>query len=414
MVNKNTLENIKISLRAIKSQPLRAILTMLVIGFGIMALVGILTTIDALKGKLTEEFSSMGSNTFTVRNWSFGMRKGRHGGGGKSYPSITFEDARKFREQFVYPGITSISTNATMTATVKYESEKTNPNVRIIGTDDDYLITSGYALSSGRNFSPNEIKAGNHVAIIGSDIQKKVFPEAVDPLGKVIAIGSAKYKVIGILKEKGNSMGFSGDNQCLITLSNVRQYYGHPDMSYSINVLTYKTADLEPAINEATGLMRIIRKVAPGQENSFQITKSDNLANLIIDQISVITIIATAIGLITLLVAAIGLLNIMLVSVTERTREIGTRKAIGASSATIRQQFFIEAILIGQMGGVLGIILGITFGNVAGMLLEAPFVVPWNWMIFGSILCLLVGLASGYYPAKKAASLDPIEALRHE
>jgi putative ABC transport system permease protein len=406
-------ENIKIALKSVRSQLLRTILTVLMIAIGITALVGILTSIDAIKYKLTADFSQMGSNSFTIRNLGMNLSSGRRGKAAKAFPPITYDQALVFSERFEYPAAVSVSALASMLSTVKYESKKTNPNVRILGSDPSYLQTSGYELESGRNFIPADMKSGAHVCIVGMDVVTMLF-ENEDPLDKFVSIGAAKYKIIGVLKGKGSSIGMSADNQCLVTLSNVRQYYYRPEMSFTINVQALGPENLEETISEATGLFRIVRKVPPGQDSSFEITKSDSLAAFVIDNLSMISLVATIIAIITLLGSTIGLMNIMLVSVTERTREIGVRKAVGASASTIRWQFLIEAIVIGQIGGAFGIIFGLLIGNGISLAMSGVFVVPWNWIFGGAAICFIVGVVSGFYPAQKAAALDPIDSLRHE
>jgi putative ABC transport system permease protein len=302
---------------------------------------------------------------------------------------------------------------ASALATLKYQSQKTNPNIFVFGVDENYLITNGYKLSMGRNFSAHDIQYGTHGVIIGSSIKNELFPET-NPIDKIISVGSGKYRVIGVLEEKGSSIGFSADKNAFIPLTNARQYFANSEPNFLINVMTNNPQDLDPAIGEATGLFRIIRGDKVGTSASFEITRSDNLSQLLIDNLSKVTISATVIGLITLLGAAIGLMNIMLVSVTERTREIGIRKAIGAAASTIRNQFLIEAVVICQLGGILGIILGIIIGNLVGKLVGGGFIIPWLWMSVGIGLCIVVGLVSGIYPAYKAAKLDPIESLRYE
>lgn len=399
---------------SIRSQALRTTLTILIIALGIMALVGIQTAIHAIKSSISTNFTSMGANTFTIRNREMNVRIGKQGKKPKKYRPITYDEAIRFGREFDFPASASISTFATSGATLKYKSEKTNPNIQVMGGDENYLVAAGYELESGRNFSPQDIQYGTHTVILGKDIVNTLFPAKEDPLDKVIAIGSGKYKVIGVLKSKGSSAGFGGDKICMLPLSNVRQYFSRPDMSFTISVVAQDVQQLDVAVQEATGTFRVIRGVEPGEEDNFEIMKADNLANMVFEMMSTVTVVATAIGAITLFGAAIGLMNIMLVSVTERTREIGVRKALGATQNTIKRQFLVEAIVIGQIGGIAGIILGVLLGNLLGFALETSFVIPWMWMMLGVILCFIVGLLSGLLPAIKASRLDPIEALRYE
>lgn len=406
------LENVRISLQAIRSSKLRTVLTVFIIAIGIMALVGILTAIDAIKSSISTSFMTLGANTFTIQGrtvttTSAGRQPVRN------YAFISYNEARDFSERFDFPATVSISTQASGQSIIRYGSNESNPTVNIIGVDENYLFTSGYDLSRGRNISPRDVETGMNVAVLGSEVVRSIFDTGVDPLDKFIVVGSSRFRVVGILAERGTSM-IGGDNMVLIPVSNARQYFSRPNMNFSINIMPDRANLLDIASGEAEGLFRIIRNLRPGDQLDFRVVKSDSLVNMLLENIRYVTLAATYIGLITLFGAAIGLMNIMLVSVSERTMEIGVRKAIGAKSGAIRNQFLLEAILIGQIGGAAGIVLGIMIGNVVSLLTGAPFIVPWIWILSGVLLCLLVGLVSGYLPAVRASRLDPIVALRYE
>ncbi|NNC82971.1 MAG: FtsX-like permease family protein [Flavobacteriales bacterium] len=405
-------ENLQIALKAIRSQMLRTILTVLIIAFGIMALVGILTTIDALKSKINSDFSRMGANTFTLRVTNNRQQQG--GKQAKVYPQIDFREAMRFKEIYDHPALVSISANASFTSIVKHGNVKTSPNVRVIGGDEHYLEVSGFEVDVGRNFSNHEARSGSDVAILGADILDKLELDPAQAVGEFMSIGSRRYKVIGVMASRGTTMGFSNDNQVIVPVMNVKLNLAQANTEYRVSVSASDPTRLDDAIDEAIGTMRVVRGDPFGAEESFEVRKSDSTAKNLIENLSFISLAATLIGIITLLGAAIGLMNIMLVSVTERTREIGVRKSIGASRSNIRWQFLTEAIVIGQIGGLFGMILGIIAGNVIAILVGADFIIPWVWIIAAIILCLLVSVVSGFYPASKAANLDPIDALRYE
>jgi putative ABC transport system permease protein len=406
-------ENLRISFRAIRSNRVRAVLTMCIIAIGIMALVGILTAIDAMKSSLTTQFTMMGANSFTITSRGMNIQIGNSSTRTRNHSRISYREANEFKELFKEPAWVSVSFNAGGGTTVKYENEKTNPNVGLVGVDENYLFVSGLDIESGRNFSSDEIQEIRHVVLIGADIVKKLFPSGNDPLGKEITVAGLKLRVAGIIKSKGTGP-MNNNNVCYMPITTARQYFSRSNMTFNISVMPFKPVNLDVLSGEAEGVFRIIRNLNPRDESDFNISKSDNIVNLLLKNLSYVTLAATLIAIVTLFGAAVGLMNIMLVSVTERTREIGTRKAIGAKTATIKYQFLFESIMIGQMGGILGIVLGIIIGNLVGSALGTSFIIPWFWIITGVFVCFIVGVVSGYAPAVKAANIDPIEALRYE
>ncbi len=405
-------ENIRVAFKAIKSNRVRAALTMAIIAFGIMALVGILTAIDGLKSTLTTQFTMMGANTFSITSRSMRVTMGDQHYRTKNHSHITYREALEFKKIFNEPAWVSVSFNASGLAEYRFRNNKTNPNISVIGSDENYLTIAGEEIESGRNFSQDDLLGSRHVVIIGQELVRFLFP-GVDPLGKEISLPGLKLTVIGVLKSKGSSM-MGSDRNTIIPISTARQYFSRPNITYNIGVMPYKAVSLEMMADEAEGIFRIVRNLDPRDESDFNIQKSDSIIAILMENIKYVTLAATIIGLITLFGAAVGLMNIMLVSVTERTREIGVRKALGARKSVIRQQFLFESVIIGQMGGLMGILAGILIGNLVSLGMGSSFTIPWIWVIGGVLACFIVGMASGYVPAVKASAVDPIEALRYE
>ena len=410
-------ENIKIALQSVRANLLRSILTILIIAFGIMALVGILTAIDAAIYSLNDNLSSLGANSFQIRpaNQGGGPRGNRGGRQSKVGDPISFKQATEFIERYQFPAKVSTSMVGTRLSSIRFLEEKTNPNVSFIGIDKHYLDMNGFDLAYGRGFSEAELQNAVPRAIIGMDIVDQLFDEnAEKAIDQTISVGNIKYKVVGVLASKGASQGNNEDRVIFAPLLNVKRYYGTQNSNYSLVVAVRSAEDMDAASAIATGLFRNVRRLKISQENDFTIRQSDSLVEIIRENTSMLQLSAITIGLITLLGAAIGLMNIMLVSVTERTKEIGITKAVGATRKNVMTQFLTEAIVICQLGGLLGVLFGILIGNLVAFFLGGSFLIPWMWMFVGILTCLVVGLLSGLYPALKASRLDPIESLRYE
>jgi putative ABC transport system permease protein len=409
--------NVILAFRAIQTNKLRSILTIAIIGLGIMALVGILTAIEVMKASIVTNFSSMGANSFQIT--SDVLKKKKHRGGGENVTvvegkGISYEEAKAFKERFHFPATVGLSVNGTSVATVHYRSVKTNPNIRVTGVDEANIIVTDTKLIAGRNFSATEVESGGYVCLLGNAVANKLFKGKVkECINEIVSVGDVKCRVIGVMEEKGGSMFMNADNRVLIPLNTARALFGGGD-SYLISVGVTDVNIKDIAGEEAEGLFRVIRKLPLGTENNFSLTQNSDLVEKVMNSIIYIRLAAIFIGIITLLGSVIGLMNIMLVSVAERTREIGISKALGARSSTIKQQFLTESILISLLGGVSGVLLGMLMGNIVGLFFKTGFVVPWLWITMGVSLCAIVGVISGIYPAIKASKLDPIVALRYE
>ncbi|NQU50925.1 MAG: ABC transporter permease, partial [Bacteroidetes bacterium] len=309
-------ENVRIALQSIRTNLLRTVLTVLIIAVGITALVGILTAIDSIKSSITKEFTFMGANTFSISSRGMRVQVGSKRYRTKNHSYISFYQAKEFKERFDFPAITAISVYATGTGTLKYGSEKTNPNINVRGIDDSYLFTAGYEIDKGRSFSEVDIESGRSMVLLGSELVKRLFKGGENPLQKVVSVGSGKYKVVGVLKEKGSGFGNNSDLACFIPYTNSRNYFSRPNMNFDIQIKVDQPELMEAAVGQAEAVFRVVRDLDPLDETDFNVEKSDNIVNILLENIKNITLVATIIGLITLFGAAIGLMNIMLVSVT--------------------------------------------------------------------------------------------------
>jgi putative ABC transport system permease protein len=406
-----TGDSIALSYQTVKSNRLRTAITVIIIALGIMALIAIITAVQAVNQSLTQSFSTMGANAFSLR---YKERNIRFGGGPNGQVTkksknavvrassegklITLQEARAFKERYSFPATVGIALSGPNGVIVSNEVKKTNPDVRVTGGDNE-----------------TDVASGRSVCVIGNVIAQKLYGDNTErALDKIITVAGNKFRVMGILKDKGSSAFMNADKVVITTYNTIRRLFGSTGQSYNIAVMVTDLKMMDVAIGEATGIFRPVRKLEVKEEDNFYIDKSDSIAQSLMKNLGFLQYATMAIALITLIGAAIGLMNIMLVAVNERTKEIGLIKSLGGKAGEVRAQFLWESILISLMGAIVGIIAGILFGNIVAVLLKTGFVVPWLWVITGVLVCSLVGLLAGLYPAYKASKLDPIVALRYE
>lgn len=399
------------ALDSLKSNKLRSFLTLLALVIGVFSVIVSTTAVAVLDNYFKNTLSIMGSDVITLQK-SPAVQMGELDKSIRNRKNIGFEEAMTLEERMrVAEGMSPYETFA-MTK-VSFQNDETEPNVQVRGSNSNFLANNAYELEDGRNFTGDDIQYGRNFAIIGKDIQNTLFKTEY-PLGKTIRFDGKPYTIIGILEAKGQIFGQSFDNFVLIPFTSALNVYGGRNRNIAVQVRAPEISLITRTVEEVTGIMRVIRKVAPGQENDFEIETNDSLSGTFDAFTGALYFGGFAIGFITLLGAGIGVMNIMLVSVSERTREIGVRKAVGATRKAIVSQFLMEAVFICQIGGVIGMIFGIGVGNLMAIWIETEPVVP-LWSVLGGFFgMLIVGLVFGVYPAFKASKLDPIESLRYE
>ncbi len=404
-------ESVGMALGALKANKLRAALTLLGVVIGVFSFIGVMTGISVLQDSIESSFNILGSNTLLVQKYP-----PIHTGPDsrmkyRNRKDITIEHGMYIRRNSRLAEHVNIQA-ATMGGLISYGNKKTNPNVQIIGATPEMVYTNAREIESGRMISEQELEFGKSVVVIGKEIVRFLFPNE-DPLDKRIRIDGTPMRVIGVVAAKGGLFGGGADNFIVMPLSTFSNKYGTARW-VNIQARSANQESYEAMTDEIIGLMRTVRRVPPGEENDFEIMSNESLIGEVNNLTFLIRVGTAAVSAIALLAAGIGIMNIMLVSVSERTREIGVRKAIGATRRTILTQFLIEAVVICQLGGAIGILLGLGGGNILAIMLGIPPVFPIGWAIVGLVVTTAIGVLFGVYPAWKASNLDPIEALRYE
>ncbi len=398
------------ALSSLKANKLRSLLTMFGITIGVFSVLGVMTALQAVESSIEEGLAELGANTFEItKNPALLFRGPRTK---STRPDFTYQEATEFKRLMKNaPAKIGLETRD-RAEKVSFGSIETNPVIDIIGGDQNYITANSYQINYGRNFRNEDLIYARNLAIIGPGVQEKLFP-AIDPLNRMITINGNKYRIIGVLKEKGSVFGQSQDDIVLIPITRFLYYYGNlRQMSFTVQASS--KAVYQDVMDQSIGSMRIVRGLEPGEENNFSLRTNEALIESFNEVSNTVQIGAFIISVIALLTAGIGIMNIMLVSVTERTKEIGVRKSLGAKNSSVLSQFLIEAVILSELGGLIGIVLGVIGGNLFAAQLNSSLIFPWDWAITGLVVCSAIGIGFGLYPAYKASRLNPVEALRFE
>ena len=407
-------ESALMAITAIRTSKLRSVLTILGIVVGIFSIISVMTALSVLRNSIEQGMMQLGADTFQVQKFSMDF-------------NTTPEQRRKMwnRKNITFAQAVEVRDKATLAASVGIEGSsggkfvwwqgrKTNPNINLYGETLEGQVTNDWSVASGRGLVQQDLDMARPVIVLGAAVAEKLFPPYVDPVGETVRVEEGIYRIVGVYAKKGTSLGGNQDNFVVVPLPTFFQKYGTANQSLHIMVKALNREVMDDAIEQVRGILRAARHVAPGTDDDFSYFSNDSMVKQFNEFTIYLRLGALVVSCIALLAAGIGIMNIMLVSVTERTREIGIRKSIGAQRSDILTQFMMEAVILCEIGGAVGVALGLAGGNVVSVLTDSPAVIPWDWVVIGLVTCSLVGFVFGVYPAWKASNLDPIEALRYE
>ena len=396
---------------AIRQNKLRSILTLLGISIGVFSVIGVMTAIRTLESSVESGLNVFAANTFVIQKYP-SIQIGRRDKKIRNRKNIDYDQYKKLKERAKLPVLVSVSEGSSI-RNVKYKDTTVKNYVSLLGGDEGSVRMYKTFISDGRNIAPDDVRYARNVCVLGMDVVDRLFPFE-DPISKKIQIEGLNYYVVGVTERQGEAFGQSQDNYIAIPITNYLQKFSNKWTTLSINVEAASEKDYDKTREEVIGIMRTIRKVKAGEDNDFELETNDEMIETFSGFTGGIKLFALSVSVIALVVAGIGIMNIMLVSVTERIKEIGIRKAIGATKRDILTQFLMEAVFLSEFGGVVGIIMGIGAGNLVSFVFNIPAVIPFDWAIIGLLVCSVIGIGFGIYPAWKAAQLDPIESLRFE
>ncbi len=406
------LEAFRMAMSSLRANTMRSVLTLLGMVIGVFAIIVSVTAVEVIDVYFKESMQFLGTSTFSITRYPpFGS--GNDDRSQRNRPPITFDDVSELEDYLRLPVTVSVLEMFNV-GSVRYNERETEPNQFLLGTDENFLGNFTYELDQGRFLTEQDVQYGRPVTVLGSALAEELFPNE-SPIGKTIRTDGHRYEVVGVLREKGNFLGFGLDNRLFAPITRLFTLYGIPNRNIeNISLRVQRPELLDSAMEEAIGRLRVIRGVGPGEENNFELSTNDTFRSFFDAFTGTLTLGGAIIGLIALLSAGIGIMNIMLVSVTERTREIGIRKSIGAKRRDIMRQFLLEAFFLCQVGGLIGILLGALVGNGVAVYFDITAVFPWNWAVIGVVMVTVIALVFGGFPAFKAARLDPVDALRYE
>ncbi|MDH3253143.1 MAG: ABC transporter permease [Ignavibacteria bacterium] len=409
----NIRESLAMAMDAVRTNKLRSILTLVGIVVGVFSIISVMTAMGVLRNSIEEGLAMLGANTFQIQKFPVGFNRGRDFARFRNRKDLSYNQGLQVQAKATLAEAVGIE-SWEFGRIIRWSGEKTNPNVSLAGENLEGIVTNDWLIETGRGLSTQDVDLSSPVVVLGDAVAEMLFPPHINPVDETVRIDGTLYRVIGVYEKKYSALGGNNDNFVTIPITTYFHKYGKAEKSVHIMVKAKSREVYQDCLEQTRAILRAARHVPPGEEDDFAYFSNDSLITQFNELTFYLRIGVLLVSCIALLAAGVGIMNIMLVSVTERTREIGVRKALGARKSNILSQFIIEAVILCQIGGIVGIVLGIIGGNIVGLVVDVPAIIPWDWVGVGLAVCTIVGLIFGVYPAWKASLLDPIESLRYE